>query len=401
MDYPPEPAMNGGSAMPQPAEPPLEQGSEFIRWIQSTLNLVLQLNLPVDGMMSPETRSAIRTFQERQGLVVDGIVGPGTKDALTAARQGSGRKSPPASGAPAAPEEEYFLDAIWDRFKKPQGRINRQSRDYIRWVQQALNKIMGQRLAVDGISGPQTRSAVRDFQRRQGLSADGIVGSQTEAALIAAGAGQPPRTQTPGSGGPSGGNGRSAPSTRVLKTNIVQVARQEWERWQRGKMKEEDPRMRSVLEGYWRQGAGRLPTKARWWDTVPWSAAFISWVMRRAGAGRHFRYSAAHAGYVAAARDNRLANNSNPFKAYRTNEVAPQPGDLVCKRRQSGVTYDNVRSGHLTHCDVVTAVESGRLLTIGGNVSDSVKMTKVDVDENGRVTDPRYFAVVKVGSSKP
>ncbi|MFQ5435318.1 MAG: peptidoglycan-binding protein, partial [Anaerolineae bacterium] len=68
MDYPPEPAMNGGSAMPQPAEPPLEQGSEFIRWIQSTLNLVLQLNLPVDGMMSPETRSAIRTFQERQGL---------------------------------------------------------------------------------------------------------------------------------------------------------------------------------------------------------------------------------------------------------------------------------------------------------------------------------------------
>jgi hypothetical protein len=55
-----------------------------------------------------------------------------------------------------------------------------------------LNKILGLRLAVDGITGAQTRSAIRSFQQRSGLPADGIVGPQTEGALIRAGAGNPP-----------------------------------------------------------------------------------------------------------------------------------------------------------------------------------------------------------------
>jgi hypothetical protein len=73
-----------------------------------------------------------------------------------------------------------------------QGEVNRKSREYIRWVQSALNRIMGLRLAVDGIVGSQTRSAIRRFQQQRGLTVDGIVGSQTEAALIAAGASPPP-----------------------------------------------------------------------------------------------------------------------------------------------------------------------------------------------------------------
>src|SRR5467141_1640957 len=70
--------------------------------------------------------------------------------------------------------------------------INRSSRDYIKWVQSSLNRIIGARLVVDGISGAKTHAAVQTFQRQQGLTADGIVGPVTEGALIAAGAGQPP-----------------------------------------------------------------------------------------------------------------------------------------------------------------------------------------------------------------
>lgn len=70
--------------------------------------------------------------------------------------------------------------------------VNRGSQEYIRWVQQALNKILGLRLAVDGIVGPITRSAIRSFQQKYGLLVDGIVGPQTEQALIGAGAGHPP-----------------------------------------------------------------------------------------------------------------------------------------------------------------------------------------------------------------
>lgn len=52
-----------------------------------------------------------------------------------------------------------------------------------RWLQQALNRILGLSLAVDGAVGPQTRAAIRSFQTQQGLVPDGIVGPLTEAAL--------------------------------------------------------------------------------------------------------------------------------------------------------------------------------------------------------------------------
>ena len=63
--------------------------------------------------------------------------------------------------------------------------------DYIRWVQASLNRVLQINLAVDGIAGPQTRSAIRAFQQQRALKADGIVGPATEAALIAAGATRP------------------------------------------------------------------------------------------------------------------------------------------------------------------------------------------------------------------
>ncbi|HZB43732.1 MAG TPA: peptidoglycan-binding domain-containing protein [Pyrinomonadaceae bacterium] len=79
-----------------------------------------------------------------------------------------------------------------DMFEAETGAVNRTSPAYVRWVQSSLNRIMGLRLAVDGQSGAQTRSAVRSFQQSRGLQADGDVGPQTERALVAAGAGPPP-----------------------------------------------------------------------------------------------------------------------------------------------------------------------------------------------------------------
>jgi Putative peptidoglycan binding domain len=84
---------------PEPTCP--EHGTEYIRWVQSALNGVLGLRLPVNGVMGPETRSAVRSFQEREGLPVTGIVGPDIESALIAARSG---KSPGAEATkPAVP----------------------------------------------------------------------------------------------------------------------------------------------------------------------------------------------------------------------------------------------------------------------------------------------------------
>jgi peptidoglycan hydrolase-like protein with peptidoglycan-binding domain len=80
----------------------------------------------------------------------------------------------------------------------------RHDKDYLRWVQQALNQVLGLRLQVDGVRGTQTRSAIRSFQAQRGLTVDGDVGTATAAALVQAGAPPPPSpasASTPSSGG--------------------------------------------------------------------------------------------------------------------------------------------------------------------------------------------------------
>ena len=111
---------------------------------------------------------------------------PGNEPAAAAADGGD--------GAAPAPEELETLDLEDGEWE---AEVDRGSRDYVRWVQAGLNRISGAGLAVDGISGSMTKSAVRSFQTRQRLAADGIVGPQTEAALVRAGAGNPPGSGTP------------------------------------------------------------------------------------------------------------------------------------------------------------------------------------------------------------
>ena len=99
-------------------------GTELVRWIQSTLNDLRALQLPVSGLMDRVTRSALRAFQTERGLPGDGIAGPETRDALIQARaERSGRAveglepAPPAAepaGAGVAPEATGELESFWD-----------------------------------------------------------------------------------------------------------------------------------------------------------------------------------------------------------------------------------------------------------------------------------------------
>jgi hypothetical protein len=297
------------------------------------------------------------------------------------------------------PELETWesLGEGWER------EISRNSREYIVWVQMSLNQIMDAGLQVDGIYGALTRAAVRAVQQSMRLKVDGIVGPQTEAALVAW-AGPTPAGRTiptiPGSGARI-----LPPALRTLRANIVRIADQEWNRWNTGGVKTEtDPRMRPILRDYWLTGVGVRVTDSQlasisWQNSHPWSAAFISWVIRQAGAGSSFRYAAAHAVYVAWAKQNRLAQNANPFKAYRMTEVIPEPGDILClSRANSGATYDNIAPGMKTHCDIVTEVQANRLVTIGGNVNNTVSRRYPKTDTHGRVIQQPYYAVIKLTS---
>jgi Putative peptidoglycan binding domain len=128
----PRPAPGPYGAAPWPysieAEPysraPAPSGSEYTRWVQSALNDVLGLQLPVSGIMDAATRGAIRSFQQQQGLPDDGVVGPDTERALLAARaqqpQPGGSTAPPApvEPPPAAPAAE--LNFEWESLGREQ-----------------------------------------------------------------------------------------------------------------------------------------------------------------------------------------------------------------------------------------------------------------------------------------
>lgn len=108
----------------------------------------------------------------------------------------------------------------------------------------------------------------------------------------------------------------------------------------------------------------------------PWSAAFISWVMRQAGADHRFAYSASHATYISKSIRDRNQGNANAlYWGYRLNERKPQVGDLVCWDRDPDkvVDYDHQHLGNYSsHTDLVVSVGADEIEIIGGNVGNSV-----------------------------
>ncbi|MEZ7795304.1 DUF2272 domain-containing protein [Citrobacter pasteurii] len=119
----------------------------------------------------------------------------------------------------------------------------------------------------------------------------------------------------------------------------------------------------------------------------PWSAAFISWAMRQAGAGERFSYSASHATYISKSiRDRNQGNAKALYWGYRLNERKPQVGDLVCWDRDPDkvVDYDHQHLGNYSsHTDLVVSVGTNEIEIIGGNVGNSVTRRPLALTADG------------------
>jgi hypothetical protein len=135
-----------------------------------------------------------------------------------------------------------------------------------------------------------------------------------------------------------------------------------------------------------------------------WSAAFISYIMRIAGAGTRFPYSAHHWTYINAA----VRGEAPALRAYPINQYAPQPGDLICtgRDRAAKIRFANLPAPPFpAHCDIVIDAAAGTLTVLGGNVDDAVTAKHVPIAPSGLLAgpggkplDPRYnwFTVLAV-----
>jgi Uncharacterized protein conserved in bacteria (DUF2272) len=138
---------------------------------------------------------------------------------------------------------------------------------------------------------------------------------------------------------------------------------------------------------------------------TPWSAAFISYVIKQAGvAPAAFQFSNAHRAYIydAFAASAAEANDTAGERLYRACPLAttiPRVGDLVCFQRErtlADASEEAVReriraevaagdpdkhSVRSTHCDVVASVDvpARKMYVIGGNFLDGVTAKKLNL----------------------
>lgn len=117
-----------------------------------------------------------------------------------------------------------------------------------------------------------------------------------------------------------------------------------------------------------------------------WSAAFISYLMRSAGAGDRFPYSPLHATYINAAANGNAVVSAQPPETYPV-----QPGDLICYGRRGAQRLrfsDLPTSSFFGHCDIVVGAAANELTVIGGNVTAGVTMKHVPVSAQGTLSTP-------------
>jgi len=162
---------------------------------------------------------------------------------------------------------------------------------------------------------------------------------------------------------------------------------------------ETDPQLCAQIKRYW-QDVGLLFESC---ITIPWSAVFVSWCIKQAGAtALEFEFSAAHSDFVYRAIQNK--NNSvGVFRGYSITDYRPQVGDLIQYNRkgnQFDFTYASQNSNYESHSVIVTEISqdaSGpHAQTIGGNESNSVRKSKVWLTQDGYIQQRSKFSYISV-----
>ena len=141
----------------------LKKGSkgEAVRKLQQRLKDLGYYTPGVDGDYGTQTVNAVKAFQKRNGLTDDGVAGPSTQNKLY---------SDSAVGAKDKVEDDLDDDGT---LKKGD------SGEAVKTLQRRLKELGYYTNYIDGDYGSQTVTAVKAFQKRNGLTDDGVAGPAT------------------------------------------------------------------------------------------------------------------------------------------------------------------------------------------------------------------------------
>jgi hypothetical protein len=139
--------------------------------------------------------------------------------------------------------------------------------------------------------------------------------------------------------------------------------------------------------------------------TVPWSAVFISWCVKQAGATKtEFKFAMAHSVFVHQAIKN-ATQGTGVFQGFKFNAKAPAIGDIIQNnRRGNNFSFEFAKANpeYVSHSVIV--IETGRdaqggfAFCVGGNEQDSVRRSVVRLDERGFIkqrTGNSFISIIK------
>jgi len=136
---------------------------------------------PINGLMSRQTRAAIKEFQKRKRLETTGKIDSITQLALN--REKEIIKSLPAPHAendiPLYPESALITKDAQSKAQDEVLSFRLKSKDRVKKIQLALKKADFFKDKIDGKMGPQTKRAIKAFQKSKNLNPDGVVGQKT------------------------------------------------------------------------------------------------------------------------------------------------------------------------------------------------------------------------------
>lgn len=177
---------------------------------------------------------------------------------------------------------------------------------------------------------------------------------------------------------------------------LVEAAGAEYKDFQFGTRHETHPDSKTRIKAYWLSFASTAQPVSE-----PWSAAFISFIVKKAAIAKSFEFSGRHTDYLSDSKRAFLAGDATrAYWAVRLDQQPLRVGDMVAAYRTGGVcgtkvrSYDSLPGDFCSHCDVVVAVREGKASTLGGNVSNTVKLTEVALTADGRASDGKQRIAV-------